>query len=306
MCRAAGPWVVATSVLVAGHAAAGARQQFRTAVDLVHVPVIVTGRDGTLVRGLTRDDFVIREDGRAQQVSYFAEGAPGESLPLHVGLVLDTSGSMDRDLREVQGAAVQFVRALEEAADVTLIDFDTSVRVGRFLPASYPMLFERIRSLKTGGRTSLYDAVGVYLEGSLARPGQHVLLLYTDGGDSASRLSFGKLQELLRRANVIVYALGYLEHQSSTERTALRLTVSRITRETGGEAFFPSSAAEIHEFYARILDELQSRYTLGYVSDNPRADGRFRRLEVSVTAPRARNARLRARTGYMAPGGGPG
>ena len=115
------------------------------------------------MRGLKADDFDVLEEGKPQKIAYFAEGAPGEALPLHLGLLLDTSGSMERDLREAANAAIQFVDALDEAVDVTFLDFDSSVRVGRFQPPSYPRLFERIRERKAGGMTALYDALGVYL-----------------------------------------------------------------------------------------------------------------------------------------------
>jgi VWFA-related protein len=266
----------------------------------VRLPVVVRGRDGLLLRGLAQDDFEVREDGQAQKVTLFAEGAPGPEIPLHLGLLLDTSGSMERDLRDAASAAVRFVQALEEASDVTFVDFDSSVRVGRFMPASYPQLFERIRDRKPGGYTALYDAVGAYLQASLDRSGQQVLLLYSDGGDSRSRMSFGKLLELVRLGNVMVYAIGYLENQLSTDRMGQQMRLTQIAREAGGEAFFPKSANEIHQVYARILDEVSSRYTLGYVSTNPRTDGRFRRVEVRLTRPDLRGAKVRSRSGYLA------
>lgn len=279
--------------------------QFRSGVTLVRLPVVVRGRDGHLARGLAAADFEVREEGHAQTITHFAEGAPGGELPLRLGLVLDASGSMERDLQEASGAAIRFVQAVEEASDVTFVDFDTSVRVGRFSPPSYPQLFARIRQTKPGGFTALYDALGVYLEGARQRDGQHVLLLYTDGGDSRSRMAFGKLLELLRLSNVLVYAIGYLENQLSTDRVAQQLRINQIAREAGGEAFFPTSPRELHEVYARILDELVSRYTIGYVSSNPRADGRFRRVEVKLTKPDLKGAKVRTRSGYFAmPAGG--
>jgi len=145
----------------------------------------------------------------------------------------------------------------------------------------------------------------VYLEGTRQRDGQHVLLLYTDGGDSRSRMSFSKLLELLRLSNVLVYAIGYLENQLSTDRVNQQLRISQIARETGGDAFFPTSARELHEAYARILDELVSRYTIGYTSSNLKTDGRFRRVEVKLTKPDLRGAKVRTRSGYLAvPAGG--
>ena len=278
-----------------------ARQQFRAGVDLVRLPIVVTANDGTLVRGLKAEDFDVFEDGVKQKITAFAEGAPGEAVPMHLGILLDGSLSMEYDLREAGNAAVQFITAVEEAVDVTLVDFDTRIRVGRFTRNSYESLFERIRARKPKGGTSLYDSVAVYLEGTVARGGQHVLLLLTDGGDSASRLHYGQLEQMLRYANVIVYSLGYVDNQPSATRAAQQGMLLNMSRETGGEAFFPGSSRQLQSIYARILDELSSRYTVGYESTNIKADGKFRKVQVRVTAPAGKGAKVRTRTGYLAP-----
>ena len=291
---------VATALCLAPDAPASG-QQFRTTLDLVRLPVVVTGRDGVLVRGLKAEDFEVLEDGVKQQITAFAEGAPGEILPLHLGLLLDTSGSMERDLRDAENAVVQFVIALEEAVDVTFVEFATKIRISRFTRDNYPGLFERIRGRKAEGGTSLYDTMGVYLQGAVARGGQHVLLVYTDGGDSTSRMHYGQLEEMLRFANVMVYTLGYLDNQTTSVRTTQQTRLLMMSRETGGEAFFPSSVRELQSIYARILDELASRYTIGYESANPKKDGKFRKVQVKVVAPSAKGAKVRTRTGYLAP-----
>jgi Ca-activated chloride channel family protein len=258
-------------------------------------------RAGALVRGLTASDFKVTEDGVPQTIAAFAEGAPGEALALHLGLMLDGSVSMESDLRDAANAAVQFVTELEEAADVTFLDFDSSVSLARFSPDRYPRLFERIRQRKAGGQTALYDAIGAYLETALERGGQHVLLVYTDGGDNTSRMTFPQLVDALRFSNVIVYAVGYLDNQFSSARAVLEGRLSLLARETGGDAFFPSSARDLNAAYARILEELASRYTIGYESTNAKADGRFRKVKVSLTRSDIGSAHVRTRSGYLAP-----
>jgi VWFA-related protein len=275
--------------------------QFRSGVDLVRLPVVVTGKDGLIVRGLTAADFTITEDGVPQKISTFSEGAPGERLPLHGGLLLDVSESMEADLKSAASAVVQFIDALDEAVDVTFVDFDTSIRLTRFSKNDYPRLFERIRSRKAKGGTALYDAMGAYLETAHVRGGQHVLLVYTDGGDSLSRMSFPNLIDSLRFSNVIVYMLGYLDNHSSNVRGLLQQRLLMMSRETGGDAFFPSSMRELQSAYARILDELASRYTIGYESTNTKADGRFRKVQVKIAKPDEKGVRIRTRSGYLAP-----
>ena len=233
-------------------------------------------------------------------MSYFVEGAPGGALPLHLGLLLDGSESMDQDLGAAANAAVTFVKQLDEAVDATLVDFDSTINVGRFTPDNYPRLFARIRERKAGGGTSLYDALGVFVERTLGQTGQHIVLMYTDGGDSTSTMSYGKLQQLLRLGNVMVYVVGYLQNQAISERMTQQVRLSAIAHETGGEAFFPQSKEELTQAYRRILDELASRYTIGYVPSDPKIDGKFHKIAVKLAMPALKGAKVRTRPGYLA------
>ena len=280
-----------------------AQQVFRTATDVVTLPVTVTGRGDTLVDGLQRDQFEVLEDGKPQSLTFFAAG-PAPEIPLHLGLLLDTSGSMQKDLAGAATAAVRFVNTLDEVRDVTFVDFADQVRVSRLSPDSFPHLFERIRGNTADGYTALYDAVATYLASAEDQDGQKVLLLYTDGADSRSETTFGELVEMLRLSQVMVYVIGYLENQSSTERALQQMRMNDVAKQTGGHAFYPMGKEDIDRIYARIRDELGSRYTLGYVSSNPKADGTFRKVQVKVKAPDVRGLKVRTRPGYFAPNRG--
>jgi len=282
-----------------------AQQVFRAATDVVSLPVTVTGRGDTLVQGLRREQFEVLEDGKPQTLTYFAAGSTAD-VPLHLGLLLDTSGSMQKDLAGAANAAVRFVDRLEDARDVTFVDFADEVRVSRFSPGSYAHLFERIRGNKADGYTALYDALAMYLASAEEQDGQKVLLLYTDGADSRSETTFGELVEMLRLSQVMVYVIGYLDNQSSTERSLQQMRMNDVARQTGGHAFYPSGGPnggkdEIDRIYARILEELNARYTLGYVSTNPRFDGTFRKVQVKVHESDHKGLKVRTRPGYFAP-----
>ena len=198
-------------------------------------------------------------------------------------------------------AAVQFVDEVDEAEDVTFVDFDSGIRLSRFSPSSYPMLFERIRDRRAGGGTALYDALFRYVDSTFERSGQHVVLVHSDGGDSTSSRSFGDLQRLLRTANVLVYSIGYLANQSSGQRMSQQMRMTQIARETGGEAYFPSSRDEIDRIYEKIRAEIAGRYSLAYAPADGRADGKFRRVAVRLAASAPRDLKVRARSGYMGP-----
>jgi VWFA-related protein len=222
---AAVTWTVAAVSAAATLTVAAQQQRFKAGVDLVHFSVIVTDKQGSPVTGLKAEDFELVEEGKPQSVVYFTEGDPndgdklGEVLPLRLGLALDSSGSMDRDIVDVRTGAIRFLTSNEAAIDYTLVDFDTEVRVTRYGPDETERLIERIRRRKPDGWTALYDAVGVYLNSIGPQDGQKILLLYTDGGDTRSELTFSDLLDLLKSSDVTVYSIGYLEHQPSGART---------------------------------------------------------------------------------------
>jgi Ca-activated chloride channel family protein len=276
-------------------------QSFRAGVSVVRVPVVVSSADGTAVEGLRAEDFQIWDAGRPQEIVAFAVGGSGDDLPLHLGLMLDKSQSMEADLSTAAGAVIRFVELVDEAEDVTFIEFDTKVSVGRFTPSNYLRLFERIRRAAVGTKTAFYDAIAHYLDGVVGRTGQHILVAYTDGGDSASRLNAGDIRQRLRLGDVVLYVIGYLEHQSVAARSQQQMMLTALSRETGGDAFFPTSPKQLASFYERIRAEIAGRYVLGYVPSGPREPGQFRRLEVRLRRNEVKGTRIRARSGYIAP-----
>ena len=293
------------AVLVLAPAAVQAQPPlFTSRIDLVHVGVTVLDRDGNLVTDLTRDDFEVLEDGRPQDVRYFSVGLASDvaDVPLHLGLLLDMSSSMERNDRFQKTAAIRFLNTITYAADMTLVDFDTEVRVGRYGQQDFGRLIERIRGRRPEGYTALYDALGVYLDGAFEQDGRKVLVLYTDGEDTRSRLSIRDARELLRASDVTVYAIGFQGDLRSRARQRQRMRLGQLTGITGGRAYFPHSINALEEIYEQIVEELDGRYSLGYVSTNTRRDGTWRELDVRLRAARAdlRGARLRVREGYYA------
>jgi Ca-activated chloride channel family protein len=280
---------------------AAGQMVFRGGVDLVTLGVTVTDRKGNLVTDLTRDEFQVLEDGRPQVLEFFgpAAGPDDQTLlsNLHPGLLLDTSGSMEQDLALARTAAIRFLNLLPTAGDITLVDFDTEVRVTRYPQRDFPRVVERIRGRKARGDTALYDALGVYLDGAAGQSGRPVLVIYSDGIDSRSELTFQEAVDLLKASHATVYAIGLLDHGGSARMDA-RMKLQTMAETTGGTAVFPASVNELDGFYARILEEIRGQYQLGYASTNPIADGRWRSVAVRVTRP---GLKVRTRKGYFAP-----
>ena len=276
---------------------AGGQQAFRSGVDLVTLGVTVVDRKGELIGELTRGDFEVLEDGKPQELRFFAEGDGEAAPPLHLGLLLDASGSMQSDLRLAQGAAIKFLNLLPHAEDITLVDFDTQVRITRYPQRDFPRLVERIRLRKPDGWTALYDAIGTYLDGAGEQEGRRILVMYTDGADSRSVLTLEETLTLLKASPVTVYAIGLVQNTGSY-RAQLQMTMMQMVEATGGQAFFPSSMKEVESAYEKVLAQINGQYHLGYVSANATSDGAWRRVEIKVQPP---GARVRARKGYFAP-----
>jgi Ca-activated chloride channel family protein len=280
-------------------AAAPRGQVFKSAVDLASFGVTVEDRKGTLATDLGRDDFEVYEDGKKQELTLFARGDQDGLAPeLHLGLLFDTSSSMDETIAFSRSAAIKFLNALPAAKDMTLVDFDTQVRVARFGQDEFERLVERIRRRKPDGSTALYDAIGVYLDGSQAEEGRRILVLYTDGGDTASAMSFPDVMTLLKASDITLYGVGFLSSLSSSAQLDQRVKIQQLAETTGGQAFFPSVLEDLDVKYARVLAEIKAQYTLGYLSTNARTDGSWRKVEVKVRRP---GLKVRSRRGYYAP-----
>jgi Ca-activated chloride channel homolog len=293
--------IVCSAVLAARAREAQQIPVFKSGVDLVNIGVTVTDKKGNLITDLTKDDFEITEDGKKQTLSYFAPGTPteaGSGPEMHLGLLLDVSESMGEDMKFTKTAAVKFLNTLTDAVDVTVVDFDTEVRVARYSQAEFARLIERIRQQKTNGWTALYDAIGVYLDGANGQSGRKVMLLYTDGGDNRSNTTFKDLLDLLKASDVTVYAIGELEHQSASTKNEQRMTLQQIADATGGKAFFPLSVKELDDVYAKVVSEIRAQYTLGYLSTNEKPDGSWRKVEIRT---KKGDYRIRSRKGYFAP-----
>jgi len=278
---------------------------FRAGIDLVNLGVTVTDRTGRLVTDLDADDFEVFEGGKKQTIRYFASGMGADgagsaagSPPLHLGLMLDVSESMGEDMPFTKTAAIKFLNTLTDAVDITVVNFDTEVRVARYSQNEFARLIERIRQQKAVGWTALYDAVGVYLHGAAEQDGRKIMLLYTDGSDTRSALPFGELIELLKASDVTVYPIGELEHQSSSGRLEARRILSQIAATTGGQAFFPMSVKELEAIYDKVLAEIRAQYAVGYLSTNDTTDGAWRNVEVKIAGQNGKDYRVRSRRGY--------
>ena len=274
--------------------------QYQSGIDLVGLTVSVVSREGGPVTDLQADDFEVREDGVLQNVSYFSAGSDDKAVPLHIGLLFDTSESMEKDLSFSRSAAIRFLNTFPKALDFTLVDFDTEVRAARFSQEEFPNLVARIRNRQAKGFTALYDALSVYLGGAFDQTGRKVLVIYTDGGDTSSSRTWAETIRILRASDVTVYPIGFMANRGPA-RLIQQERLSEIASLTGGLALFPRVMKDLEGMYSRIGDEIQRQYMLGYVSSNAAKNGAWRRIDVRVRRPASSRLQVRARQGYFAP-----
>ncbi len=248
----------------------GGQQRFKAGVDLIHFSVVVTDKQGAPIIGLKPEDFEVVEEGKPQSITYFMEGNPddgsklAEVLPLRLGLALDSSGSMDRDITDVRTGIIKFLLANEHAVDFTLVDFDTEVRVTRYGPDDYRAT-DRAHPAAQARRLdgALRRARRLSEQRRRGRTARRSCVIYTDGGDTRSELTLADLLDLLKASDVTVYAIGYLEHQPGSARSMQQSSLQRMSAITGGQAFFPTqhqgAREDLREDPARDRRALQPR-----------------------------------------------
>jgi Ca-activated chloride channel family protein len=256
-------------------------------VNLVELYVAVTDRAGELVRGLKEDDFEVLEAGKKQEISKFELV---ESLPLTVGILLDTSGSMRSSLVQAQNAASDFLRKVMTPRDRSFaVSFASRPRLDMPPTDDVEAVVRSFEDLQAVGDTALHDALVHSLYYFRGIKGQRALVLLSDGDDNASYIPYKDALEYARRSGVAIYSIGF---NLPGFAAGLKGKLTEIAETTGGKAFFTGKPEELPAIYAQIERELRSRYLVAYNSNETGGTpGAFREVEVKVK----RNG-LKART----------
>ena len=296
-----------SSVLVAvalfgGIAAAQQGPAFRAGIDIVSLNVTVTDGGSRYVTDLDQPDFTIFEDGIKQDVTFFSK----RQQPIALSLLLDSSASMEDKLPTLQTAARNFVKRLKSNDIAQVIDFDSRVEVRQGFTGNQNELLAAVDQTAAGGSTSLHNAIYIALKElkkvravSEEDVRRQALVVFSDGEDTSSLVSFEEVLDLAKRSETSIYAIALrgLDTQTKGFREA-EYVMKTLAQETGGRSFFPARIDDLAGVYSQIADELASQYTIGYTSKNPRRDGAWRRIIVQVTRP---NLTPRAKRGYYGP-----
>jgi len=240
------------------------------------------------VANLTREDFQVSEDGVPQQLARFDQV---ENLPIHAGILLDISASMEPRLDPARQAALAFFASAIKPRDrAALITFNDHPNLTVKFTNDVGDLAGGLAGLKAERGTALYDSVIFSLFYFNGIKGQRALLLLSDGKDEGSRFSFEDALDFARRAGVAIYSIGLDLPRTEFET---RRVLSRLAGETGGRAFFIKKVEELGAIYTELQTELRSRYLLAYQSTNASRDGKFRSVEVKVARPGAEAKTMR-------------
>ncbi len=267
-------------------AAAASQASFRADSNLVVIPVSVTDAQNRFVLGLGKQDFHLFDDGVEQPVSHFS----GEDVPLSIGLAFDISGSMDYKLHTSTEAAKLFLKALNPGDEAFLVEFNDKVNLSVPFTSHAQDLQAALTDLQPGGMTALLDALKFSLtEMKKARNSRKAIVVISDGGDNSSTYKPPQIEELVRAADVEIYAMGVFDPLMSLlvppEEVSGPKLLSEIATQTGGRAFAAAGAGDLPSVAARIAIELRNQYVLGYYPKNQARDGKYHTVEVKLTQP---------------------
>lgn len=259
----------------------------RTRVDAVLVPVIVRDR-GRFVRGLTKNDFEILEDGVPQSIASLVS----EESPLDLVMAIDVSGSMESAIGEVQAAVKQFLAKLRPGDAATLVGFNDNLFVAAERETDPAARTAAVDLLATWGGTALYDATVRVLDMVSRENSRKGVVIFSDGADQDSLTTREAAMARVQSSDAMLYAIGF---GAGLTVPALRKSLTEYAESTGGRAFFPKDAGELDRVFTEIVTELANQYVLSYTPPSTKRDTAWRSLSVRV---RKGTFDVRARRGY--------
>ncbi len=282
-----------------------------TKVFEVRLPVTVEDKDKKLVSGLSRDDFVVLEDGVEQDVTFFTDEKTNPEV--WVGVLMDTSASTKGKLKFSKEAAKNFLYTVlkvrkDRAAFMT---FDNEVNLLQDFTDKTDLLDKAVDKVnKVGSQTALYDAVWQFVDEKLRNaPGRRVVVVITDGDDTFSRAELQDVIDIAQRTETTIFGIstkeGFLGVVPGVEVGTIKdkgdKFLTQMSEDTGGKSFFLADMYALEKAFKKISDELKSQYTLTYRPANQNQDGRLRKIEVRFrNREDEKKYRIRTKSSYRA------
>lgn len=277
----------------------GGRYTLRTEAYEVRLNASVFDGAGREVDDLPKDAFRVYEDGVPQTIVGFRH----EDLPVSLGILIDSSGSMYDKRAAVDAASLDLVRLSNRQDEAFLVDFSSEAYIDTDFTSDIGKLQQGLSYIKSSGGTALYDAViasADYLAKSAKRPKQ-VLLVVTDGDDNASSAT---LEQAIRRVQEldgpVIYCIGLLfgDDTSRSEVRHSKQVLSELAEQTGGQAYFPHALKDVDGITREVAQDIRQQYTIEYRSTKPPSQGGYREIHVEAKWKGYGKLQVRTRAGY--------
>ncbi|MGA7835625.1 MAG: VWA domain-containing protein [Acidimicrobiales bacterium] len=282
--------------MLAPVALAAQQTTFHVDVKLVNIFVNVTDQNGAIVGGLTRDDFAVYEDGRPQQIAIFERQS---EVPLNLTLAIDTSGSVQKDMSEEQAGAKRFAQAILRQQDqMSVLQFATTVRELTPFTNKLSVIDRGLGQMRGDWATALYDAICVGSEGLGKRQGRKVLVVISDGDDTAKSSTYADALEAALRNEVMIYSLIDVPIEASAGRdTGGEHALITLAEQTGGKHFYVGEGG-LDKAFARVSEDLRTQYLIGYYPRHQDPGADFHRVVVTIPRAAPGEFNVRNKTGY--------
>lgn len=276
------------------------RFTLRADASEVRLSASVIDSTGRAVDGLPEDAFHVYEDGVLQKIVGFRH----EDLPVSLGILIDSSGSMYDKRSAVDAASLNLVKLSNPKDEAFLVDFSSEAYIDQDFTSSISKLQQGLSYIKSSGGTALYDAViasADYLSKN-AKQSKQVLLIVTDGDDNASSAT---LESAIRRVQDLdgpaIYCIGLLfgDDVSHSEARHSREVLTELSEQTGGQAYFPKALKDVDAIAQEVAADIRTQYTIEYHSSKPPSQGGYRTIHVEAKGKGYRNLQVRTRTGYF-------
>jgi VWFA-related protein len=270
---------------------------FRSDTRLVVLPVTVADKSGKLIPNLPQTAFKVYENGTEQPIKSFHR----EDVPVSLGIIIDNSGSM-RDKRvKVETASADLVKASNPQDQVFVVNFNDEAYLDVPFTNDIKKLEQGLARIDSRGGTAMRDAISMSIDymKENGKKDKKVLLVVTDGNDTASTGTLEKLVAKAQKSEVLIYAIGLLNEEERREARKAKRALDELTSASGGLAYYPKELADVDKIALLVAHEIRNQYTITYTPTIQALDGSFRQIKVTVSGA-GRSAQVRTRTGYYA------
>ncbi len=282
--------------LIVGLLAAQDDSIIKVTTRLVVLHASVADKSGKLLTDLPRSAFRVLENNVEQTIKDFKR----EDIPVSLGIIIDDSGSMMNKRQKVAAAALALVKASNPKDEVFIVNFNDTAYLDVPFTNNIEKLQEGLARIESRGGTAMRDAISMSIDymKKEAKKEKKVLLVITDGDDTASSENLEKLVAKCQRSEVLVYAIGLLTEEEQRRQKAAKRALQTLTNASGGVAFLPKDLTSVETLALQVAHEIRNQYTITYSPHVQELDGSFRNIKVAIAAKGTPVARTR--TGYYA------